>query len=49
MRIGCLNRFQDSQQRSGTAGVLCYRLVDQQLLVSIQRSIGDTLHDSSAS
>jgi hypothetical protein len=49
MRVGCLNRFQDSQQRSGTTGVLGYRLVDQQLFVSIQRSISDTLHDSSAS
>ena len=49
MRVGRLDRFHDSQQRSGFAGVLCDRLVDQQFFVSIQHSIGDILHDSSAS
>jgi hypothetical protein len=42
VRVGGLNRFQDSQQRSGAAIVLLNRLVDQQLLVSVQHFMGDT-------
>jgi hypothetical protein len=49
MSIGGLNLFQDSQERSGPASVLCNRLVNQQLFRSVQHFIGDTLHDSSAS
>jgi hypothetical protein len=49
MRIGGLNRFKDSQQRSGTALVLRNGLGDQLPFVSIQNFIRDTLHHSSSS
>jgi hypothetical protein len=49
MRVSGLDGFQNSQQRSGLAGVLCNRLVNQQLFLGIQLFMDDTLHDSSAS
>ena len=49
VRVGGLNRLQDSQQRSGVALVRGDRLVDQHLFMSIQEFVGDTLHDSSPS
>jgi hypothetical protein len=46
VRIGRLNRSQYPQQGTGPVRLLCDRLIDQQLLMSVQNFMGDTLHDS---